>query len=781
VGRFGLSQPVLRSEDRRFLTGTGRYTADIVLPNQTHAVVLRSPHAHAMIAQIDANAALAMRGVLAVITAADLAQDGVGDIPCAERVRDEHGRPLPNPGRPVLARDRVRFVGEPVAMVVAESLAVARDAVERIVVDYDPLAAVASIEAATADGAPAPIWPDVGSNIAFYWELGSEEQADAALQEAAHVVRLAVRNNRVIPCPMEPRASIGSYDEEDGRYTLFTSSQGGHQIKDHLSQDTLKVPADRLHVIVPDVGGGFGTKIFHYPEEVLVLWASYRLRRPVKWVGDRSEAFLADTHGRDHRNRIVAGFDADGRFLALRCDTLANMGAYLNEFGPGIPTSAMGCMLSGAYAVPAIFATCRGVYTNTVPVDAYRGAGRPEAAYVVERLMDAAARQIGLAPDEIRRRNFVRPEQMPYLTATGVTYDSGDFARNLEDALVAAEWASFEMRREGSASRGRLRGIGLSCYVEICAYGKEQATLKCRSDGIVELLIGTQSTGQGHETAYAQIAADSLGIPFESIHVLQGDTDRIPFGMGTSGSRSIPVGGPAIQAACAALISRGEELTSHLLQAGDRSVRYEDGRFQLEGTDRGIGLAELAAALEMPENRPMDEHGRALSASARYKIGGSTFPNGTHVCEVEVDPETGVIEVIDYHVVDDFGIVVNPLLLAGQVYGGIAQGIGQALMEHAIYDPHSAQLLSGSFVDYSLPRASDIPPIDFRYNVVPCKNNPLGVKGAGEAGAIGACPAVVNAVLDALAPLGVEHVDMPLTPETIWRAITAARASSSQE
>jgi carbon-monoxide dehydrogenase large subunit len=775
MGRFGLSQPVLRSEDGRFLAGTGRYTADIDLPGQAYAAMLRSQHAHAQIRSIDAAEALAMPGVLAVVAAPDLVRDGLGDIRCAIPVKGPVGQPMPSPGRPLLARDRVRFVGEPVAMVVAETLAQARDAAEGVLVDYAALPAVATVEDATSDDAPVQIWDGAAANVAFFWERGDEAQVEAELRRAAHVVRLELVNNRVIPCPMEPRAALGAHDEADGRYTLYTSSQGAHQIKDHLSRHTLKVPADRLRVIVPDVGGGFGTKIFHYPEEALVLWAARRLGRPVKWVADRSEAFIGDTHGRDQRNRIAAAFDADGRCLALRVDTLANMGAYLNEFAPAIPSQMTGCMLSGSYAIPAIYATCRGVYTNTVPVDAYRGAGRPEAAYLVERLMDAAARQLGLPPDEIRRRNFIRPEQMPYRTAAGPTYDSGDFARNLEDALAASKWAGFADRRAEAKARGRLRGIGLSCYVEICGFDEEEATLRCAGDGAVELLIGTQSTGQGHETAYAQIVAEELGVPFESVRVVQGDTDLIPFGNGTSGSRSLPVGGPAVKAACAALIARGEELARHLLQAGERPVRFAHGRFVVDGTERRMSVLELAAALAAPENPATRELG-TLRASGRYKLEASTFPNGTHVCEVEVDPETGAIEVVDYHVVDDFGTVVNPSLLEGQVVGGIAQGIGQALFENAVYDRDSAQLLSGSFVDYAVPRAHDIPPIDIRFNGIPCTTNPLGIKGAGEAGTIGACPAVVNAVLDALSPLGVTHVDMPLTPETIWRAIIAARS-----
>lgn len=780
MGRFGLSQPVRRSEDHRFLTGSGRYTADISLPSQVHAVMLRSPHAHARLRDIDVRPALALPGVLMVATAQDLAADGLGSIRCAVPVKGSVGQPMPSPGRPLLARERVRFVGEPVAFVVAESLAAARDAMESIAVAYEPLPAIAGIEQALEGDARGRIWDGAADNVAFFWERGDESAVDAALRQAVSRVDLSLVHNRVIPCPMEPRASIGAYNSDDHRYTLYTSSQGGHSIKEQLARDTLKVPAERIRVIVPDVGGGFGSKIFHYPEEALVLWCAQRLGRPVKWVADRSETFLGDTHGRDQRNKIAAAFTADGRIEALKVETIANMGAYLNEFAPAIPSQMTGCMLSGAYAIPLIYANCRGVYTNSTPVDAYRGAGRPEATYIVERLMDEAARLLALSPDELRRRNFIGPEQMPYRTAAGPVYDSGDFARNLDDALQSADWNGFERRRSEAAERGRLRGRGLSCYVEICGFDEEEATLICDADGTIELLIGTQSTGQGHETAYAQIIADNLGVPFASVTVRQGDTDRIPFGRGTSGSRSLPVGGPAVRAACAALIAHGETLARHLLQAGDRPMHFESGQYHLDGEQdgRGIGLAEIAAALALPENRPPGVPHARLTASGRYKLAASTFPNGTHVCEVEVDPETGATEVVSYHVVDDFGTVVNPLLLAGQVYGGIAQGIGQALFENAVYDPASAQLLTGSFVDYGLPRAADVPFVDFRTNCVPCTTNPMGIKGAGEAGTIGACPAVVNAVHDALAPLGVAPLDMPLSPEKIWRAIAAARNTS---
>lgn len=775
--KFGMGQAVRRSEDPRLLTGRGRYAADVTLPAQARAVVLRSCHGHARIAALDTGAALAMPGVLAVLTGEDVAADGLGEIPCAIPVDDRHGNRLPRPGRPLLARDRVRYVGDGVALVVAECVDAAVAAAERIEVEYEPLPAVATITAAVADGAPA-VWEAMADNRAFHWSLGDAQAVETALDGAEHVVSLSLINNRVIPCAMEPRAAVGTFDAETGRYTLYTSSQSPHGVKRGLSAHTLKVPADQVHVIIGDVGGGFGTKIYHYPEEALVLWASRRLGRPVKWVGDRTEAFLADTHGRDQINHLTAGFAADGRLLALKVDSLANMGAYLNSFGPAIPTQMTGCMLSGCYALPALHAVCEGVYTNTTPVDAYRGAGRPEATYMMERLMDTAARQLGLAPDVIRRRNFITPEQMPYQSVAGPVFDSGDFARHLDAALETADWNGIDERRRHAAARGRLRGIGLSTYIEICGFQGEEASICFGEAGTLEVLIGTQSTGQGHETAYAQIVAGTLGIPVDSVAVVQGDTDRIATGFGTSGSRSLPVGGPAVQRAAEAVIERGRLFAAHLLQADPTDVRFDQGRFAT-ADGRSIDLEALATAARDPANLPPGESRPGLDATARFDLEASTFPNGCHVCEVEVDPDTGGIRVVRYTAVDDFGTVVNPLLLAGQVHGGIAQGIGQALMERTVYDPDSAQLLTASLVDYAIPRAADLPAFDIAFDGVPCTTNPLGIKGAGEAGTIGACPAVINAVIDAVAPLGVTHIDMPATPEAVWRAIREARSAAA--
>ncbi|MFO1127200.1 MAG: xanthine dehydrogenase family protein molybdopterin-binding subunit [Rhodospirillales bacterium] len=770
---FAPGQPVPRQEDHRFLTGAGRYVSDIVVAGEAVAVFLRSPHAHADIVRIDLAEAAAVAGVLGIFTAADAAADGLGDIPCAIRIKGERGEQMPRPGRPLLAKARVRFIGEPVAMVVAAGRAAALDALDRIAVSYRELPAVVGFEDAMTDDV-SPIWEGAPWNVAFFWQRGDAGTAAEELARASHVIRLELVNNRLIPSPLEPRAALGLFDATTGRYTLYTSSQGAHGIRDQLSEATLKVPADSIRVVVPDVGGGFGSKIFHYPEEALVLWAARRLGRPVKWVGERPEACAADTHGRDQHNRIVAGFDDHGRCRALRVDTLANMGAYLNAFGPAVPSQMTGCMLSGPYAIPAIHATCRGIYTNTVPVDAYRGAGRPEAAYILERLMDRAARVLGLAPDDIRRRNFIRPEAMPYRTASGPTYDDGRFAETLDAALAAADWDGFAARREESRIAGRLRGIGLSTYVEICAFEAEEALVLFPLTGGVEVRIGTQSTGQGHETAYAQLAASRLGVPFEVVRVVQGDTDLIPTGNGTSGSRSIPVGGPAVHAACDAVLARGRRFAARLLQTEEAAIEVADGMFRVAGADRPISLLDLAAAARVPENVP-DGEAPGLDATGTYTCEASTFPYGCHVAEVEIDPDTGAVTIVRYTPVDDFGMIVNPLLVAGQVQGGVAQGIGQALMEEAAYDRATGQLETASFLDYALPRASDVPAIEPAFTQVPCRTNPLGSKGAGEAGAIASCPAVINAILDALTPQGVTHIDMPATPERVWRALNDSR------
>lgn len=770
MGRFGAGQPVRRVEDQRFLTGRGHFTDDIDFAGQAHAFVLRSPHAHARLRTIDIDAARSSPGVLAVLVGADLAADGIGGIPCAYTTDEAMKAPF----RPALATDRVVHVGEAVAVVVAETLELAKDAAELVDIDYDPLPAVADSTLAIAPGAP-ELWPECPGNVCFTWETGDEAETSAAFAKARHVVALDLVNNRIAPTAMEPRAAIGSY--VDGRFTLHSGSQGSHTLRGWLARHVFKVPKDAIRVVSPDVGGGFGMRIFLFPEHVLVLWAAKRLGRPVKWVGDRSESFLADTHGRDHVSHAELALNAQGKFLGLRVSTVANLGAYLSQYGAFIPTEAGSAMLAGVYATPAIHVRVRGVMTNTAPVDAYRGAGRPEAAYLVERMVDCAARQLGLTPDEIRRRNFIPPDAMPFRTPLGNTYDSGDFARNMDDAMARARWADFPARRSEAAARGRLRGIGMSTYIESCGGGGDEgAEIRMDADGFVTILIGTQSTGQGHETAYAQIAADQLGIPIERVRVVQGDTDVVKDGRGTGGSRSLPVGGVAVGRAVDELVASARRVAAHLLQA--EQVDFAGGRFTVHGSERSIELMELAALAADPSNLP-EGVAPGLAASARFEPPASTFPNGCHVCELEVDPETGTVAIVGYTIVDDFGVVLNPLLLAGQVYGGTVQGIGQALMERAAYDPESAQLVSGTFLDYAVPHAADIPAFQFATNEVPCRTNPFGIKGAGEAGAIGAPPAVINALVDALAHLGIRHIDMPATPLAIWQVIRAAQSRAA--
>ena len=776
MDRFGVGQSVPRKEDDRFVVGKGRYLDDICLPGQAYGWFLRSPHAHAAIKGLNISAAESAPGVVAVLTAEAYRADGLGALICQVPLKNKDGSDRANPLRWPLAADRVRHVGDTIALVVADSLAQAKDAGERIAVDYEALPAVSSMVSALEPGAP-QIWEDAPGNVCFDWELGDRAAVEAAFASAAHVTKLDIVNNRLIASTMEPRGAVAAVGE-DGRYRLYLSTQGAHGLRDDLCKSIFKIPTDQLRVITPDVGGGFGMKIFNYPEYPLVLWAAIKVGRPVKWMAERSDAFMTDTHGRDHLTHAELALDAEGKFLAIRVSTLSNMGAYVSKFQPFVATGVGNPLLPGSYTTPAVYAEVKGVFTNTVPVDAYRGAGRPEANFVRERLIDQAARELALGRDEVRRRNFIPPEAMPYQTPITYIYDSGDFARNLRDAQAGAGWAAFEARRAESGERGRLRGIGVASYLEACAAPpEERATVRIDRAGQVTVLSGNQSNGQGHETVFAQLVVERLGVPFESVTVVQGDTDVLDQGAGTGGSRSLIFGGGAVLEAASTVIEKGREIASDLLEVAPVDLEFGDGAFRVAGTDQRVSLADVAAAAADGQAGEAGD-GQGLEGVGIFapESGGRSFPNGCHVCELEVDEETGHIDILRYTVVDDFGTLVNPMLVEGQVHGGTVQGIGQALYEGCVYDDSSGQLLTGSFMDYCLPRAADIPAIDFSANEIPCLNNPLGAKGCGEAGATGATPAVISALLDALAPMGVDHIDMPATPERVWRAIRSAKA-----
>lgn len=762
--KFGVGQPATRVEDNRFTAGKGQYIDDLNIPGQAWAAFVRSPHAHAAILEIDKTSISDMSGVLGVYTCEDLQADSIGDVPCNAGVTNIDGSPCYKPPRPALANGRVRFVGDPVAIVVAESKQQAVDAAEALWVDYDMLDAVVEPDKAMADGQPL-LWDDAPANRCFHWHAGDQEKTEQAFASAHQITELQLVNNRVIPTSMETRGAIALC--ENGRLVLHVSCQGVHMIRRMLAAQIFNVPEEDVHVLCHDVGGGFGMKIFMYPEYVATLFAARKLNRPVKWISDRSEAFLSDTHGRDHLTSMQAALDANGKVLALKVNTIANMGAYLSQAAPFVATDAGVAMLVGCYDIPTAYVEVKGVFTNTAPVDAYRGAGRPEAIYAIERLMDVAAAESGLSPDEIRRRNFITPEAMPYSTALGATYDSGEFCRNMDDALEASNWHGFEERRKASLLAGKLRGIGLASYIERCAGGApEQARLSVDETGHVTLYIGTQSNGQGHETAFRQIICDRLGIAFEDISIVQGDSDNIASGGGTMGSRSVPVGGSAIGMAAEKVIERARVQAAEMMECAVEDVEFDSGELRIVGTDRVKSFGEVAAAAFASDAGGIDE-------AETFAPEVATFPNGTHVCELEVDSATGVVEIVDYTVVDDFGYVINPLLLEGQVHGGIAQGLGQALLERCVYDSDGGQLLSASFMDYTMPRADNLPMIRFKRNEVPCRTNPLGIKGAGEAGAIGAPPAIVNALVNALADFGVDHLDMPVTADKLWQVVQA--------
>ncbi len=774
MSKFGLSQPVRRVEDPRLLKGNGRYTDDITPPGTLHAIVLRSPHAAARITGIDIAAAKAVPGVAAIYTAADLKADNIGTLPCAVALNNRDGSQQALPPRPVLADGAVHHVGDPLAFIVAETVQAGRDAAELVDVQYDVLESATDLATATEPGQPL-VWDNAPNNVCFDWEIGDKAKTDELFAKAARTARIRVVNNRIVVSSMEARVAIAEFDQASGRWTLYANTQGGWLVK-NLMAPVLGATPDDFRVITPDVGGGFGMKLFLYPEHVLTCYATRKLGRPVKWASERGEAFLSDTQGRDNVTEGEIAVDADGKFLALRTRNLANMGAYLSNFGPFIPTMAGTGVLASVYGFQAVYANVIGVFTNTVPVDAYRGAGRPEANYLVERLVDAAARELGIDRVELRRRNMVPPSAMPHQTPVGKMYDSGDFVRVLDAALEKMDWQGFEGRRRNAASRGKRRGIGLSYYLEATGGDPtERAEIRFADDGFVDVYVGTQSTGQGHETAYVMLTADRLGIDGDKIRIRQGDTDTIPVGGGTGGARSLYSEGQAIYAAAASVIEKGRKAASEALEAAPADIVFEEGRFSIVGTDRGMDILTLATTQRDKAQAGQDV--TTLDAAEIAKIDAHTFPNGCHMAEVEVDPDTGHIEIVRYIVCDDVGKAVNPLIVRGQVHGGVAQGFGQAVLERTSYDPNSGQLLSGSFMDYALPRAADLPDIEVEFIEVPCTTNPLGVKGAGEAGAVGSPPAVMNALVDALSPAGVTHVDMPATPEKVWRAIAEAQAA----
>ena len=775
MGEYALGQAVPRSEDPRLLRGGGRYVDDVVLPGMVHGYVLRSPHAHARITSIDADPARAAPGVLAVLTGADWAASGFGDLPAASGRTRRDGSPMFVPPLPALVADRVRRVGDYVAFVVAETLNQAKDAAERIVVDYDPLPAVIGTEEAVAPGALS-VWDDCLDNICFVHQAGDKDAVDAALAEADHVVRAKFVINRVTANTMEPRGCIGQYDPADDHYTIYTTLQQAHPYRASLASNVLKVPESKVRVVAGDIGGSFGMKSEIYNEVALVLLASKTVGRPVKWISDRSEAFVSDCQGRDNVTEAELALDKDGRFLAQRVRTIGNLGAYVVQTGPNPLVVNLGT-LAGVYTTPAIHVDVTGVFTNTNSTRPYRGAGRPEAAYVIERLIDLAADQMGIDPAELRRRNTIAPTAMPFKTGLTFTYDCGEFEKNMDMALGMAEYTDFERRRAEARTRGKLRGIGLSNTIErAAAAGIEGAEIRFDRTGTVTIFSGSVTQGQGHETVYKQIVCDRLGLTPEEVLYVWGDTDKVAFGHGTGGSRSATLGGSAVMQATEKVVEKARRIAAHMLEAAVDDIEFDGGTFRIAGTDRTMTIGEVARAAAAPANLP-DDMEPGLFEYAVYTAKEMNFPNGCHICELEIDEETGEVEVLGYNVVDDVGVVMNPLLLKGQIQGGIAQGLGQSLFEDIAFDPDSGQLLTGSFMDYCMPRADDFSMIEVKSNPVPTETNPLGVKGAGEAGNVGALPAVTNAVVDALSPLGITDIAMPATPERIWRAISGAKAA----
>ncbi|MFG6582886.1 xanthine dehydrogenase family protein molybdopterin-binding subunit [Sulfitobacter sp. 1A12779] len=780
----GIGASSKRREDVRFLTGAGRYTDDINLRRQTHVFFLRSDVAHGRLTGVDTSAAEDMPGVLKIFTGADFAE--VGGMPCGWQVTDKHGQPMQEPKHPVLAHEKVRHVGEPIAAVVAETLAQARDAAEAIVVDIDELPAVVNMKEAVKDDAP-KVHDDLTSNLCYDWGFVEEnkEAVNKAFDEAAHVTTLELVNNRLVANPMEPRVAIGDYNRSDGEHTLYTTSQNPHVIRLLMGAFVLGIPEHKLRVVAPDVGGGFGTKIFHYQEEAFCTFAAKAVGRPVKWTSSRSEAFMSDAHGRDHVTKIELALDAENNFTALRTDTYANMGAYLSTFAPSVPTWLHGTLMAGNYKTPLIYVNVKAVFTNTVPVDAYRGAGRPEATYQLERLIDKAAHELQVDSIKLRRQNFVT--EFPYATPVAVEYDTGDYNATMDKLEEIADHAGFEARRRESEAKGKLRGFGVNCYIEACGIAPsnlvgqlgaraglyESATVRVNATGGLVVMTGSHSHGQGHETSFAQVVADMIGIDENMVEIVHGDTSKVPMGMGTYGSRSLAVGGSAMVRATEKIIAKAKKIASHLLEASEGDIELKDGAFSVAGTDKSVAWGDVTLAAYVPHNYPLEEIEPGLEETAFYDPSNFTYPAGAYACEVELDPETGHVTVERFTAADDFGNVVNPMIVTGQVHGGLAQGIGQALLENCAYD-EDGQLLSASYMDYAMPRASDLPFYDVDHSCqTPCTHNPLGVKGCGEAGAIGSPPAVVNAVLDAMRSGGkdIGHIDMPVSPARVWEAM----------
>ena len=785
----GIGASVRRKEDQRFITGAGTYTDDIDRPGQAHAYFVRSPHAHATLNGIDKSAAEAAPGVLAVLTGDDVAEAGWGSLICGWQVKSKDGSDMNVGNHPVLAQGKVRYVGDHVACVVAETYAQAKDAGELLDVDYGELPVCTSLADADKAGQP-QVHDEIANNTVYNWELGDEAAIDQALASAAHVAKVDLINNRLVPNPMEPRAAVGEYDRAQEAFTLYTTSQNPHVHRLVMSAFIQIAPEHKLRVIAPDVGGGFGSKIYVYPEECVCLMAARKIGRPVKWNCDRSEAFQSDAHGRDHVTHAELALDADGNFTALKVHTKANMGAYLSLFASCVPTYLYATLLAGQYKTPQIYCAVDAVYTNTVPVDAYRGAGRPEATYVLETIIDVAAKELGKDPAELRRQNFIKADQFPYDTPVALTYDTGDFHAVLDKALQVSDYAGFASRRAASEAKGKRRGVGFSCYIEACGIAPsavvgslgagvglwESAKIRFTHTGVCQVLTGTHSHGQGHETVFAQLIAERLGVPIENVEVIHGDTDKTPVGMGTYGSRSLAVGGQAISNAADKIIEKGKKIAAHLLEASEADIEFKDGSFTVAGTDKAKALGEVIFEAYVPHNIPQGLVEPGMEEGAFYDPANFTYPSGTYICEVEVDPETGVVSIDRLVAVDDFGVVVNPMIVAGQVHGGLAQGIGQALTENCVYD-EGGQLITASYMDYCMPKADDLPSFEVATTETRCTHNALGVKGCGEAGAIGSPPAVMNAVADAIGT----RISMPATAEKVWRALQASATNQAAE